>query len=95
MRDFTGESSGGELKEETARPGPELGQNVVLDEGDVRGEAVEVVDELVLGLGAAIRLTLVKDFLGDFQLQNLGRLSPLEHAVLAKAKEALEEELGD
>lgn len=95
MRDLASEARGRKAQQQLAGPGPHLGQHIILDEDDVLDLAPKPVEELELGLGAPVRLTLVEDLLGHLVLQDLGRLGALQHAELAQAEETLEEVLGD
>lgn len=95
LRDFTGEAGGRIAKQQSTRPRPELGQDVILYKGDVLNLTPKLADETVLGLCAAVSLTLVEDFLGDLLLENLGGLGLLEDLVLAERQEALEEVVGE
>ena len=95
MADFTGEARGSELEQEVTGPRPKLGTDVEVDEGDILDLAPKTVDNLELGLGAAVGLGLVEDLLGDLLGENGGGTGLLEDAVLADGEERLEEVLAD
>lgn len=95
LRDFSGEAGRRIAEQQSTRPRPKLGQDVILYKGDVLDLAPKLADETVLGLCATISLTLVKDFLRDLLLENFGRLGLLEDLVLAERQEAFEEVVGE
>jgi len=95
LRDFPLERRGGEFFEKRAGEGPELGEDVELDEGEVLKLRPQSVDEVELGLRAAVGLGLVEDFLGDFLGQDGGRRRVLEDLVLAERQEGFEDKVAD
>lgn len=62
-----------------------------MDKGDVRDLTPDTVDELELGFGASVCLTLVVCLLRNLLFQNLWRLCLLQNLVLTEREEALEE----
>lgn len=95
VRDLAREARGRVPEQQVAGPGPELGHDVELDEGEVGNLAPEAAGDGEAGFGAAVGLRLVKRFLGDFLGEDGGRLGRLEDTVLAEREEGLEEELAD
>lgn len=95
LRNFTSEAGRGEPEKEIARPGPEFRENIKVVESEVLELTIEIVDESELGLGAAVCLRFVEDFLRYFMLQYCGRFGFLQNTILADAEQGLEDELGD
>lgn len=95
MADFAGEPGRSPFEEQIAGPGPQLGENIELDKGNVLNLGPEAGDDFVLGFGATVGLGLVKGFLGDFLGENGGGLGLLEDAVLADGEEGFEDVLAD
>lgn len=63
VADFSSEAGGRPLEQQVAGPGPELGEDIVVDKGNVLNLRPQAADEAELGLGAAVGLGLVKGFL--------------------------------
>ena len=95
MADLASEARRSPLEEKITSPGPELGKNVEVHEGEILNLRVETVDDFELCLGATVGLRLVKDFLGDFLGEDGGGLGFLEDAVLTGCEEGFEEVLAD
>ena len=95
MRYLAGEASRSESKQQTTRPGPELGQDIVMDECDILDLTVETFDERELGFGPAISLALVIHILWDLLFQYLGGFGIVQDAILSERKKLLEEELAN
>lgn len=95
VTDFAGEASGSPLEEQVASEGPELRQDVIVNEQEVLNLRDEAADDAELGLGATVGLGLVEGFLVDLFGQNGGGLGSLKNTVLAKSQERFENILAD
>ncbi len=95
LRNLAAEPDGREAEEQVARPCPQLGQHVALDEGQVLDLAPEAVDELELGLGPAIGLALVEHLVRPPRARAPWAPPSSEDLVLAQREEAFEDVLRD
>ena len=83
------------LEQQITGPRPQLREHIELDKRNVLDLAPEPVEDFKLGLGAAVRLRLVKDLLRDLLGEHGGRVGLLQAAVLAQREEGFEEVLAD
>jgi hypothetical protein len=95
VQNLAAEPLGRPFQQQVARPGPQLGEHVELDEGDVDDLRPEAADDGEGGLGAAVGLGLVKGLRGDLLGEDGGRGGALQDAVLAEGEEGLEEVLAN
>lgn len=95
VADFACEASGSPLEEQVASEGPELREDIVVNEQEVLNLRDEAADDAELGLGATVGLGLVEGFLVDFFGQDGGGLGSLKNTVLAKSQERFEDILTD
>jgi hypothetical protein len=95
VADLAGEARRCPFEKKIAGPGPKLGEDIEVHEGEILNLRVETVDDFELCLGAAVGLRLVKDFLRDFLGEDGGGTGFLEDAVLTESKERFEEVLAD
>lgn len=95
MANLASEARGRPPQHQVARPRPQLRQDIKLDKGDILDLAPQAVEDLKLGLGAAVGLGLVKDLLGDLLGEHGGGTGLLQDAVLAGREEGFEEVLAD
>ena len=87
VADFAGESIRGPVEHEGTGEGPELGEDVVVDEGEVLGLVPEAVKQRENGLGAAVGLRFFELLGGYFLGENSRWLGTLENAVLSEGEE--------
>ena len=95
MADLAGEAGGCEAQEDVAGEGPQLGEDVEVDEGEVLDLVPETLDDLEPGLCAAVGLRLGKGLGRDLLGEDGGRLRALQDAVLAHGEEGLEDVVAD
>ena len=90
---FAGETRGCKAEEQVASPGPQFRENVVVNECDVLDLAVDTVEELELGLGAAISL-LVRVASASQRLLRIQTQKPYLTLVVDLLRNLMLEDLG-
>lgn len=87
VANLAGEARRSIFQKQVAGPGPELGQEIELDEDDILDLGPEAADNLEAGFGAAIVLRLVERFAVNLLGEDGRRVGLLQNTVLAEGKE--------